>query len=167
MSAFRPAVLYVLENEGGYSNYPGDPGGPTNFGITQKDMPDIDTRKISQDDAIRWYEVNRWNKAPWASIEDQSVCTKLFDAAVNNGARTAVMLAQHVLSFRGDAIDGGLGPVTVGAINRDDPAAFLEDFVEALVLHYKVLEQHNPKLTIFDHGWMVRARKLPPVPVAI
>ena len=33
-SSYDEALKRVLEHEGGYSNHPSDPGGPTNWGIT-------------------------------------------------------------------------------------------------------------------------------------
>jgi lysozyme family protein len=36
-SNFDEAMRRVLVHEGGYSNHPSDPGGPTNFGITIHD----------------------------------------------------------------------------------------------------------------------------------
>ncbi|HET7849893.1 MAG TPA: glycosyl hydrolase 108 family protein, partial [Pseudolabrys sp.] len=36
-SSYDAALARVLAHEGGYSNHPADPGGPTNFGITIAD----------------------------------------------------------------------------------------------------------------------------------
>ncbi len=33
-SSYDEALARLLAHEGGYSNHPSDPGGPTNFGIT-------------------------------------------------------------------------------------------------------------------------------------
>lgn len=167
MSNFEPAIAYVLENEGGYVNNSKDPGGATNFGITQKSWLDVNIQTITKQDAIGWYLAHYWNTARWGAIENQQVCTKLLDTAVNCGTRTAIILAQHVLNFRNGDVDGDLGPKTIGAINRDDAAAFLQDFVSAIMLRYKLLEQHNSALIVFDKGWMNRAKKLPPVQVVL
>jgi lysozyme family protein len=36
-SSYDAALARVLAHEGGYSNHPSDPGGPSNFGITIHD----------------------------------------------------------------------------------------------------------------------------------
>ena len=58
-STYDDALRRLLVHEGGYSNHPSDPGGPTNFGITIADYrryvkPDAtaaDVRAMSVDEA--------------------------------------------------------------------------------------------------------------------
>jgi hypothetical protein len=45
---YGPSLKKLLEGEGGYTNDPSDPGGPTNFGITI-----FDYRKYVDSDAPR------------------------------------------------------------------------------------------------------------------
>lgn len=161
MADFTTAISYVLENEGGYSNDPNDPGGATNFGIEQKEWPEVDIANINRDQAIGWYKPNYWEKAPYDSIESQQVATKLFDMHVNCGLGTAVRIAQQAMGFKNEDVDGNMGPATLSAINQAQPNDFLNAVVELLQAHYKSLETHNPKLVVFDHGWMNRAVKLP------
>jgi len=162
MAEYIPAIQYVLVNEGGYVNNPNDPGGATNFGILQREMPGVDIRSITQQQAIAWYLPNYWNKAPFAQINSQQVATKLFDMHVNLGLTPAVVIAQHALGFAEPDVDGAMGPMTLQAINAADPAGFLSAVISLLVTHYKALEGRNPKLMVFDRGWMARANKLPP-----
>ena len=85
MAEFLPAVQYVLLNEGGFTNNPSDPGGATNFGIEQREMPGVDIRSITRDQAISFYLSNYWNKVLYANLASQQVATKLFDMHVNLG----------------------------------------------------------------------------------
>ena len=58
-STYDEALRRLLVHEGGYTNHPSDPGGPTNFGITIADYrkyvkPDataVDVRAMSVDEA--------------------------------------------------------------------------------------------------------------------
>ena len=45
------ALASVFENEGGYSNKPADPGGPTNFGITQRTLAAWRKHPVTEQDA--------------------------------------------------------------------------------------------------------------------
>jgi lysozyme family protein len=162
MADYFAAINYVLDNEGGFTNNPSDPGGATNFGIEQKEWPQVNIATITQAQAISWYQPNYWNKATYADVTSQQVATKLFDMHVNIGLSPAIMIAQKAAGFSGMDVDGSMGPKTVEAINDADKADFLDELVSLLGLHYKLLEQLHPSLTVFDRGWMARAAKLPP-----
>lgn len=166
MAEFLPAIEYVLLNEGGYCDNPNDPGGATNFGILQRDWPEVQIASITRDQAIGWYEPNYWNKVPYSQLSSQEVATKLFDMHVNCGLSATVMIAQKALGFAAQNIDGQMGPMTLAAINSVNETSFLTEVVELLTLHYKLLEQKDPKLVTFDRGWCARAAKLPLAPVA-
>ncbi len=161
MADFNLAINYVLENEGGCCNNPNDPGGSTNFGILQRDWPQVDITNITRPEAIAWYQPNYWEKVPYVGIASQQIATKLFDMHVNLGLSPAVMIAQKALGFSGPNVDGDMGQLTVAAINAADKAKLLAEVVSLLTLHYKLLEQRNPGLVAFDRGWMTRATKLP------
>jgi lysozyme family protein len=162
MAEFLPAIQYVLINEGGFSDNPNDPGGATNFGILQRDMPDVDIRTITSEQAVAFYLPNYWGKAPYADIASQQVATKLFDMHVNLGIVSAVRIAQRAVGFQDSDVDGIMGPKTVQAINTAATASFLAGVMNLLAAHYKALEAKNPKLLEFDRGWMARTNKLPP-----
>jgi hypothetical protein len=48
-SRFSWCVGRILEHEGGLVNDPRDPAGPTNFGISQRDHPLLDSRGVPDD----------------------------------------------------------------------------------------------------------------------
>ncbi len=45
--AFADCLAFVLEEEGGYSDMPGDPGGATNMGITRATLADWRGKPVS------------------------------------------------------------------------------------------------------------------------
>ncbi|MGC1467549.1 MAG: glycosyl hydrolase 108 family protein, partial [Pseudolabrys sp.] len=67
-SSYSAALARVLAHEGGYSNNPSDPGGPTNFGITIADYRKYvkpgataaDVRAMKVDDAKAIYRARYW-----------------------------------------------------------------------------------------------------------
>ena len=68
-STYDEALRRLLVHEGGYSNHPSDPGGPTNFGITIYDYrkyvkPDAtaaDVRAMKVEDAKAIYRSKYWD----------------------------------------------------------------------------------------------------------
>ena len=90
---FLISLTFTLQYEGGYSNHPDDPGGPTNMGITQhvynlyrtdKDLPIQSVKNISIDEMHEIYKNNYWNIAG-CSVLPSGIDFAIFDLAVNNG----------------------------------------------------------------------------------
>ena len=94
MADFSIAVEKVLNHEGGFTpGLPNDPGGATNFGISQRAYPDLDIKRLSVEDAKAIYQRDYWK--PWMeSLEDQQLANCLLDCAVNQGPSVAAQLSQ-------------------------------------------------------------------------
>jgi len=94
--SFSAALALVLALEGGYSNHPADPGGATNYGITQaaydswrrgrgldpQPVARIDRREV---DAI--YRERYWEGEPqrWDELGHPGVALYLFDMRIQHG----------------------------------------------------------------------------------
>jgi lysozyme family protein len=94
---FLTSLKFTLQYEGGYSNNSDDPGGATNFGITQhvyntyrnsKNLPIQSVKNISTDEMHEIYENNYWNAATCQTLPS-GVNFVVFDLAVNNGVGRA------------------------------------------------------------------------------
>ncbi|MEO0729975.1 MAG: TIGR02594 family protein, partial [Pseudomonadota bacterium] len=120
---FDDCLAHVLDMEGGYSNDPHDPGGPTNKGITlatyarfrrtpltrsNRDALISDLQVISNDDVKDIYRRRYWNVSRAAEM-GAGVDLIHFDATVNHGATGAAKLVQATV---GVAVDGEIGPIT-------------------------------------------------------
>lgn len=152
MSDFNLAIKQTLLFEGGFVDDPNDPGGATNFGITQKDLPGTDIRSLTEQQAVDYYREHYW-KPLYSQIESQAVANKLFDMGVNLGVGTAVKLLQEAL---GVPVDGSFGPNTLFATNEQGEAG-LGAYKARLVEHYQSLVVRNPSLSKFLNGWLRRA----------
>lgn len=97
MKASYPKVIeFVLKQEGGYTNHPKDPGGPTNFGITihdarlywKADATAADVKAMPLAVAKDIYKTKYWNKM---SGDDIRAGLDLFtmDSGVNSGVGRA------------------------------------------------------------------------------
>lgn len=107
-------VEFVLREEGGFVNDPIDPGGATNFGITQttynswrrlKGLPTEGVRRISIGVAREIYQVQYWNQIGGDQLVG-GIDLMIFDEAVNSGIRRAVKDLQFELGVRQDGIVG-------------------------------------------------------------
>jgi lysozyme family protein len=149
MSDFKIAVQKTLVNEGGYTNDSVDPGGATNFGITQADMPGVDMQSITQEQAVAYYAEHYW-KTLYSQIESQDVADKLFDMGVLFGIGTAVRILQLSVEI---TVDGAFGPNTLAAVNQADATSLLTTYKANLVTHAFNVVTANPALRKFVAGW--------------
>lgn len=108
---FDDAFSRLLGSEGGLVNNPNDPGGLTNWGISQRSYPDIDIRNLTRDGAKAIYLRDFWNRVNADRLPD-GVAFQLFDFAVNSGIETSVRYLQRAL---GCADDGHWGPMSQAA----------------------------------------------------
>jgi lysozyme family protein len=151
MSNFDEAIGFVLANEGGLSNDPSDPGGLTNFGISQKQYPALDIRNLTREDAVQIYQDDYWNKFQYGDITSQRIATKVFDAAVNMGPVRAVRLLQLAVNVQADGV---LGVQTIAAVNAADESNLMDEFKAQLAKYYCDLGKPE-----FMLGWLRRAVK--------
>lgn len=91
-SSYPQSIAFVLRQEGGYTNDPRDPGGPTNWGITihdarmywKKDASAADVKAMPLQVARDIYESKYWAAVHGDDIAaGLDLCT--FDSAVNSG----------------------------------------------------------------------------------
>ncbi|MCB1522102.1 MAG: TIGR02594 family protein [Hyphomicrobiaceae bacterium] len=160
---FDRALGHVLQMEGGYSDDPHDPGGPTNKGITLavyarwvgevvgdrtrarlisrlKRIPDVLVREI--------YWTRYWKPAGCRQMPP-AVAMMHFDAAVNHGVTGAARLLQRAL---GVDVDGEIGPETRGALAKSDHLELLVRYAELRRERYRELRH----FWRFGRGWLRR-----------
>jgi lysozyme family protein len=146
------AIALTLKNEGGFVNNPADPGGATNMGITQADMPGINIADLTVTQAETYYDQHYW-KSLYSEIEDQFVANKLFDMGVLFGVGTAVQMLQGILKL---TVDGVFGPQTLAAVNGADSFSLLVAYKTVLVQHAINIGAEHPEEREFVVGWMRR-----------
>jgi len=150
MAEFEPAIEITLRNEGGLVDDPADPGGLTNFGISQASYPNVDIRNLTVEGAKAIYLRDFWK---FGGIVEQSIANKLFDMYVNM-RHTAIKIAQQVSSV---TADGVYGSATESAINAMNSGKFIADYRTALIQHYKDIVYAKPEEEKFLNGWLRRA----------
>lgn len=125
VKTYDEALSRLLKDEGGYSNHPSDPGGPTNFGITITDYrryrnpsaSAADVKNMRVDEAKQIYKSKYWNAMRCDALP-AGVDYAVFDYGVNSGIGRAPKVLQRVLNV---PVDGVIGPVTLAAVLSSDP----------------------------------------------
>jgi lysozyme family protein len=103
---YDEALRRLLAHEGGYTNHPSDPGGPTNFGITLADYrkyikPDAtaaDVRAMSVDQARAIYRKRYWDAQRCDGLP-AGVDYSVFDYGVNSGIGRSGKVLRRVVGL--------------------------------------------------------------------
>ncbi len=160
---FERALAHVLEMEGGFTDDPHDPGGPTNRGITLgvfaawrkvtlsaanraslvRDLKAIDPATVRE-----IYRRRYWDPAHCADLP-APLALMQFDAAVNHGVGTAIRFLQEAVDA---GVDGEVGPETRTAVARAPLDATLEVYAAIRIRRYRAL----PHFWRFGRGWLRR-----------
>lgn len=155
--AFQRCLALTLEEEGGYVNHPRDPGGATNFGITQATYDEwrraqgVEPRSVRmlephERDTIyrsRYWDVIRGDDLP-AGID-----YAVFDAAVNSGPARAARWLQEALHV---PADGVIGPVTLEAARKADATGVIRRMCALRLAFVRGLDTWST----FGRGWQRR-----------
>ncbi len=160
---FDRALAHVLEMEGGFTNDPLDPGGPTNQGITlgvfaawrKVTLTAANRQSLIRDlkaiDPVTVREIYRrryWDAAHCAELPP-ALAVMHFDAAVNHGVGTAIRILQETV---GAAIDGEIGPETRAAVAAAPRLNALATYAAIRERRYRAL----PHFWRFGRGWLRR-----------
>lgn len=159
-SNLKPSLSLVLAHEGGYVNHPQDPGGPTNFGVTQR-VYDAYRQKLAQTvrsvkliEAIEVQDI--YNKSYWRLIRGDSLPCGIdycvFDFAVNSGVSRAVRYLQRTVGVNDD---GSIGDMTLNAVydhaRRDE-----EGFIATYCANRMAFLRSLGTFGTFGKGWTRR-----------
>jgi lysozyme family protein len=151
---FDEIIEVVLEHEGGYVNDPKDPGGETKYGVSKRAYPNKDIKNLTEEGAKDIYRRDYWEKNRCAELP-KSLRHIYFDMCVNMGAGRATKIMQETANAKGAnlKIDGGMGPMTVGAMKSVE----LERVRAYRVKYYVTLIERKPDLAKFYFGWFKRS----------
>lgn len=166
---FPRSLEFVLKYEGGYTNHPKDPGGPTNLGVTlgearrlgldidhDGDVDVIDIKLLTPADAGKVFKAGYWD----VCLCDQlplGVDLTVFDYAVNSWPRQAGKDLQRCLgaTYQGE-LDGIIGRRTLNAAASVDPVSL----VNALIDRRLAFMQSLSTWPTFGAGWANRLKAL-------
>lgn len=163
---FQRALEHVLEMEGGYTDDPYDPGGPTNRGITLETLARFkgvavsganradligELKSIPDESVRRIYRAFYWDKAHCLEMP-AALAFMHFDTAVNHGVTGANRILQEAV---GVDVDGEIGPNTRGAIMN-------LPIIELIRTYARIREGKYRDMSLFwrfGTGWLNRLGK--------
>jgi uncharacterized protein (TIGR02594 family) len=160
---FAEALAHVLEMEGGFTDDPHDPGGPTNKGITLatyarhvRRVLDAASRsrllaelKAIPSDVVRAIYLAQYWRPSRAAELPAGLALMHFDASVNHGVGGAARMLQQAL---GVTVDGSIGPITLAAARRNEPRLSVQSYADIRRARYRSLKH----FWRFGRGWLRR-----------
>jgi len=165
VSDFAQALEWVLAKEGGYSNHEADPGGSTNFGVTQstydryrrsRGLALVSVEEIPREDVERIYRDGYWSGP--AACTPWPLSLVVFDSRVQHGR--AVELIQRAACALGAelATDNVWGPLTraavLCAVEEHGAPAVCAAVIRERLYHYG--RQDRSTRGLFRDGWIAR-----------
>ncbi len=151
MGDFHRCISLILGEEGGIANHRKDPGGLTNYGISQRSYPTLNIAALTLDDAKAIYRRDYWNPIRGDELPS-GLDLLMLDSAINQGVVTAINLLQQALHITDDGL---LGPQTLAAANSAMPN-LLDDFAAERALRY----EFNRNEETFGRGWYRRLLRI-------
>jgi uncharacterized protein (TIGR02594 family) len=166
-SSYDEALRRVLVHEGGYSNHPSDPGGPTNWGITihdaraywKKEATAADVRSMPVEVAKDVYRSKYWDAMCCDNLPT-GVDYAVFDYGVNSGIARAARVLQRLV---GTTADGEIGRDTIAATARAKPAELINQICDERLAFLQGLKTWS----VFGNGWGRRVREVRAAAVAM
>lgn len=150
MSSFDDAWTALVGNEGGYTNNPNDPGGPTNWGVTERVARAYgyvgDMRQLPQATAKNIAKRCYWDPLKLDLFEPR-VAFQILDTNYNGGKCVLWMQGAS-----GAKVDGVMGPQTIAAVQSTDPLKFILRWNSLRVRYFTSLA----KWINFGKGWANR-----------
>jgi lysozyme family protein len=159
---FERALEFALRWEGGFVDHPDDPGGATNYGVTQSTydewrsrlfLPPQSVQRISSREVRDIYFERYWRSLPLIDTLCYPLQLALFDTAVNFGVWGAITFLQETLGLKVDGIAGRDTHMAIALHNTRETAGKVAELRRAY--RYKRIEE-NPSQAAFLKGWLNR-----------
>lgn len=153
---YSQAMPYVYSDEGPYSNDPGDPGGPTNFGITIHDArtywkPDataLDVRNMPKSVAADIYAKHYATPLRYDDLP-AGVDYAVLDYGINSGISRSAKVLQRIVGVHDDGI---IGPLTLEAVSKVNSVDLINKIYDERLSFLKGLSTWH----LFGKGWEAR-----------
>lgn len=156
-TSYEFCLQRVLAHEGGYTNHPADPGGPTNFGITifdyrkyvKPDATAADIRAMKADEAKTIYRARYWDAQRCDELP-AGVDFAVFDYGVNSGTGRSGKVLRRALKLPDHS--GTVSDAVIAAARAADPETLIAAICDERLRFLKSLKTWP----VFGGGWSRR-----------
>lgn len=153
-STYDAALARLLAHEGGYSNHPSDPGGPTNFGITIIDYRKYvkpgaraaDVKAMKVEEAKRIYRAKYWDSQRCDELP-AGVDYAVFDYGVNSGIGRSGKVLRRVLELPDTT--SAVNDAVIAAARKADAKAIVNAICDERLRFLRSLKTWR----VFGKGW--------------
>src|SRR6188474_496526 len=153
-STYDICLPLLLLHEGGYSNHPSDPGGPTKFGITigdyrryiKADADEGDVRAMSLEDAKTIYRARYWNALRCDDLP-AGLDYAVFDYGVNSGTGRSAKVLRRLLGLPDRSVT--ISDDVIAATHAVDPTTLVTKICDERLRFLRSLRTWP----IFGAGW--------------
>jgi lysozyme family protein len=153
-STYETCLSLLLVHEGGYTNHPSDPGGPTNFGITIEDYrryvkvnaTAADVRRMRLDEAKIIYREKYWDAQRCDELP-AGVNYAVFDYGVNSGTGRSGKVLRRTLGLPVDSIT--VTDAVIAGGRAADPKILIAAICEERLRFLQALKTWP----VFGTGW--------------
>ena len=167
-SNWQKSFELMLKSEGYFSNDQRDSGnhlpdgreGSTMLGVTQynwenwigHEVTQEQMKKLTPEDVKPFYKKKFWDVCRCDDMPS-GIDYLVFDFAVNAGCGGSAKILQKAV---GVTPDGGIGPMTLAAVNAIPEAELIEKFSEAKEAFYRSLDN----FPVYGNGWLSRVAQV-------
>lgn len=157
---FDEALQRILADEGGYTNDPNDPGGPTNYGITiydarmywKRDATALDVRNMPIDAAKQIYRTRYWDAMRCDDLPD-GLDYAVMDYGVNSGIGRPPRVLEKLMGL---TVDGTFDDVLISRIAERDADYLIDKLCDERLAFLQSLRTWR----YFGRGWGARVDRV-------
>jgi lysozyme family protein len=161
LANFDVCLARLLVHEGGYTNHPSDPGGPTNFGITifdyrkyvKRDATATDVRAMKLDEAKAIYRAKYWDALRCDELP-AGIDYVVFDYGVNSGIARSSRVLRRILNLSNDS--GLVTNEVIAAAQASDASALVRAICDERLHFLTSLKTW----AVFGKGWSRRVAEV-------
>jgi lysozyme family protein len=160
-SSYDEALRRLLVHEGGYSNHPSDPGGPTNWGITIHDYRKYvnanataaDVRGMPVEVAKKIYRSKYWNAMRCDELP-AGIDYAAFDYGVNSGIGRAGKVLRRLLGLASNS--SAVTDEVIAAVSRREVKPLVDAICDERLAFLRGLRTWP----VFGKGWGRRVQEV-------